>query len=72
MRFMLLLIPILLLFLSSCSPQGEDENPQTIKEAAEERGHQAAQQINYPLEQAQLTKQIQENRDQKIKETVDQ
>lgn len=68
-----LLLSLLLLVLCSCSPpQDEEESQSSIKKAAIERGHEAARQIKQPIEQAELTKQIQADRDQKIKEMIDQ
>ena len=65
------LLPLLLLLLSCCSPQEEREQKSSIEQAAEERGHEAARQIKAPLEQADMAKQIQEDRDRKMQEMIE-
>lgn len=67
-----LLIPLLLFFLASCSPQVEDEKTNSVQEAAKQQGHEASRQIKKPVEQAELTRQLQEKRDRKIDENVNQ
>ncbi len=67
-----LFIPILLLCLTSCSPENDDDKTNTIRQTAQEKGHEAARQIKTPLEKAELSAKIQEDRNQKVDEMVEQ
>lgn len=75
MLFILRLILLLVLFssmLSSCSSSEESEQDGIIKKTTDEMAQQAVSSIKTPIEQAKLAKEIQENHNREVQETIDQ
>jgi len=71
-RHLIFLLPLVLLVILSCSSSEEEEKASIVEETTNKISQDIVDSIKTPIEQAKLAKEIQENHNRRVQETIDQ